>query len=47
MPDYPAFDFNQVDFITSDTHFSHARIIELAGRPFTSAEEMDAELIRR
>ena len=47
MPDYPAFDFDQVDFITSDTHFSHARIIELAGRPFTSVEEMDDELIRR
>tara|TARA_B100000678_G_scaffold243303_1_gene214886 strand:- start:597 stop:1313 length:717 start_codon:yes stop_codon:yes gene_type:complete len=47
MPEYPAFDFDQVDFVTSDTHFSHARIIELAGRPFTSVEEMDAELIRR
>lgn len=47
MPNYPAFDFDQVDFITSDTHFSHARIIELAGRPFTSVEEMNAELIRR
>ena len=32
MPDYPAFDFDQVDFITSDTHYSHARIIELASR---------------
>ena len=47
MLDYPTFDFDQVDFVTSDTHFSHARIIELAGRPFTSVEEMDAELIRR
>lgn len=47
MPDYPAFDFDQVDFVTSDTHFSHARIIELAERPFSSVEEMDAELIRR
>lgn len=47
MPDYPAFDFDQVDFVTSDTHFNHARIIELAGRPFSTVEEMDAELIRR
>lgn len=47
MPEYPTFDFDRVDFVTSDTHFSHARIIELAGRPFTSVEEMDAELIRR
>lgn len=47
MPEYPTFDFDQVDFITSDTHFSHARIIELAGRPFASAQEMDGELIRR
>jgi len=46
MPEYPAFDFDQVDFVISDTHSSHARIIELAGRPFTSVEEMDAELIR-
>lgn len=47
MPEYPAFDFDQVDFVTSDTHFSHARIIELADRPFTSVDEMDTELIRR
>lgn len=32
-------------FFTSDTHFSHARIIELSGRPFGSIEEMNAELI--
>ncbi|MBN9202142.1 MAG: hypothetical protein ABS61_00565 [Microbacterium sp. SCN 70-18] len=47
MPEYSAFDFDQVDFITSDTHFSHARIIQLADRPFTTVDEMDAELIRR
>lgn len=41
------FDFDEVDFVTSDTHFGHARISELAQRPFTSVEEMDAELIRR
>lgn len=46
-PDYPTFDFDQVGFVTSDTHFSHARISELAGRPFQSVEEMDAELVRR
>ncbi|MFS0734453.1 metallophosphoesterase family protein [Microbacterium sp. 1P10UB] len=44
---YPTFDFDQVDFVTSDTHFGHARISELAGRPFRSVEEMDAELVRR
>jgi len=47
MPEYSAFDFDQVDFITSDTHFSHARIIQLADRPFTTVDEMDAELVRR
>lgn len=47
MSQYPWFDFDQVDFVTSDTHFSHARISELAERPFTSVEEMNAELVRR
>lgn len=47
MREYPWFDFDQVDFVTSDTHFSHARISELADRPFSTVEEMDAELIRR
>lgn len=47
MPEPATFDFDEVDFITSDTHFSHARIIELAARPFASVEDMDAELIRR
>jgi calcineurin-like phosphoesterase family protein len=32
-------------FLTSDTHFGHARIIELCGRPFSSVEEMDEALI--
>ncbi|MFV0428992.1 MAG: metallophosphoesterase [Arachnia sp.] len=44
---YPSFDFDQVDYVTSDTHFSHARISELATRPFASVTEMDNELIRR
>jgi calcineurin-like phosphoesterase family protein len=41
------FDFDQFDFVTSDTHFSHARISELAGRPFSSVEEMDEVLLER
>lgn len=47
MPEPATFDFDEVDFITSDTHFGHARIIELVARPFASVEDMDAELIRR
>ncbi|PPH89828.1 metallophosphoesterase [Rathayibacter sp. AY1D5] len=47
MPEYTTFDFDQIDFVTSDTHFSHARISELTGRPFSTVAEMDAELIRR
>lgn len=46
-PDDHEFDFDAVDFVTSDTHFGHARISELAQRPFASVEEMDAALIRR
>ncbi|WP_149084388.1 MULTISPECIES: hypothetical protein [Microbacterium] len=41
------FDFDVVDFMTSDHHFSHARISELAGRPFTTVEEMNTVLIER
>lgn len=47
MPEYPSLDFDTVDFVTSDHHFGHARINELAQRPFTSVEEMDADLVRR
>jgi len=34
-------------FWTSDLHFGHKNIIEYTGRPFSSTEEMDEELIRR
>ena len=34
-------------FFTSDQHFSHARINELAGRPFSSVEEMNETIIER
>jgi calcineurin-like phosphoesterase family protein len=32
-------------FFTSDTHFSHARIIELSGRPFVDYNHMDQQMI--
>lgn len=41
------FDFDEVGFVTSDHHFGHARICELAGRPFSSVEEMNAVMIER
>lgn len=34
-------------WFTSDLHFSHARIIELAYREFNSVEEMNEEIIKR
>lgn len=33
-------------FFTSDTHFCHANIIKLCGRPFSDAEEMNEALIK-
>ena len=34
-------------FFTSDLHFGHANVITFDKRPFTTVEEMDAELIKR
>jgi calcineurin-like phosphoesterase family protein len=34
-------------FFTSDTHFSHVRIIESCARPFRDVEEMNRELVKR
>ena len=44
---YPYAVFDEVDFVTSDHHFGHARINELAGRPFATVDEMNAALIER
>lgn len=43
----PVLDLSDVNYVTSDTHFGHARIIELCDRPFRDLEEMHSELIRR
>lgn len=34
-------------WFTADHHFGHARIIQLARRPFASVEEMDDEMVQR
>ena len=34
-------------WLTSDHHFGHANVIKYCSRPFSSVDEMDAELIRR
>lgn len=34
-------------FFTSDTHFGHARIIELSNRPFRDIDHMNEEIVRR
>lgn len=34
-------------FFTSDTHFGDEKVLLLCGRPFSSVEEMDNEMIRR
>lgn len=33
-------------FFTSDLHFGHANVIKYSQRPFSSADEMDASLVR-
>jgi calcineurin-like phosphoesterase family protein len=44
---YPDLEFDAIDFVTSDQHFGHARIIELTGRPYADVEEMNAAMIER
>ena len=34
-------------FFTSDLHFGHENVLHFDNRPFSSVEEMDAELVRR
>ena len=34
-------------FFTSDLHFGHENVLRFDNRPFSSVEEMDAELVRR
>lgn len=35
-----------MEYLTSDTHFSHRNIIKYSKRPFSSIEEMDLQLVR-
>ena len=34
-------------FFTADEHYRHLNIIKYCNRPFTSVDEMDAEIIQR
>ena len=47
---FDPFDLSEFDgdvYVTSDEHYGHRRINELAGRPFSSVEEMDETIIAR
>ena len=39
--------FMQKIFFTADTHFGHENVIQFDKRPFSSASEMDEEMIKR
>lgn len=41
-----SFNFDEVDWVTSDLHFSHSNIIKYCNRPFSNVEEMDEALAR-
>jgi len=36
-----------MNYYISDTHFDHEKIIQLCKRPFSSVDEMNAEMVRR
>jgi calcineurin-like phosphoesterase family protein len=39
--------FTPTFFFTADEHYGHANIIRYCNRPFTSVDQMDAEIIQR
>ena len=46
MQKFAYHDADKVHF-TADTHFGHAAIINMCGRPFASVDKMDEELVQR